>query len=283
MAADPLARYLAGELPAPIALMQLIQQCSSPEDLAVRMSVPVPASAEGRLADLRAFAHRHPSAFALVRRVLDRADHALAGQVGPSTWADIFNAIASETPAAASALYALGDEDLMDATSAEIVDLLRRERYLGDHAVVADIGCGMGRLILRLAEAARFVIGLDISSAMLAEASRRLAAVPCACLVQMNGQALPLQTGSVDLALAVDVMPYVPDDSVTRRLGMEEFARIVRTGGTAVIMNWSYKGGPAQHWQEIAEAIDGLPLRLARNGDRPFSLWDGTVFVLVRV
>lgn len=282
MAADPLSRYLAGELPAPVALMQLIQQSSSPSDLAARLSRPVMAVEAVRLAELRAFAERHPGAFALIRRVLDCADHALAGQATPSAWAAVFDAIGHESPSAASALYALGDEDLLDATSAELVNLLMRDGYLNQGAVVADIGCGMGRLIPRLAEAAHFVIGLDISEVMLAEARRRLPAAR-AGLVRVSGAVLPLRTGSVDLALAIDVMPYVPADIVTRRLGMQEVARIVRTGGTEVIMNWSYSGRPVEHCREIAGAIDGLPLRLVRNGDRPFSLWDGAVFVLARL
>src|SRR3954470_13994384 len=101
---------------------------------------------------------------------------------------------------------------------------------LPDAASVLDIGCGTGLVgnALRVGGFAGQLRGLDISEASLELARQRdvYDALDQADLQQR----LPLDDGTVDAAVCVGVMTYLPDvESVWR-----EFARVVRPGGLMV-------------------------------------------------
>ena len=68
-------------------------------------------------------------------------------------------------------------------------------------AVVADLGCGTGRLAEELAPYAGRVIGVDNSPAMLKTAKKRTAELPNVDLRVGELQALPIQDGECDAAL----------------------------------------------------------------------------------
>jgi SAM-dependent methyltransferase len=272
---EVLRRFEAGELPAPVALLQLIQCSGSEKELRSILSGRRPAR------QIVSLLERRPGAFALVRHVLAVADHRAAGSADPRTWARVFDALAEEAPTAAAALYAFGDENLIEETSREIVAWLADAGLLDGTSVILVLGCGTGRLVPGLAAAGALVVGLDISAGMLAEARRRCRGVSRAAFLRGNGVDLAMiETGCVDLLVAVDVFPYVPDAG--RPFLLAEVARVVRPGGHAVVMNWSYDGDAPRHAVELAETVRQCPLSLSRAGDRPFRLWDGAVFVLSR-
>jgi hypothetical protein len=64
---------------------------------------------------------------------------------------------------------------------------------------------------------------------------------------------------------------------------LAETARLLRVGGSLVVFNWSYRGDLA------ADAVDAERLgtdagfRVLRSGERPFQIWDGVGFQLVRI
>jgi SAM-dependent methyltransferase len=97
---------------------------------------------------------------------------------------------------------------------------------------VLDAGCGDGTYAIRAAQLGARVTAIDYSRAML-DAARRRAEVAGVCVNWCGGraEALPLQTASFDLVIAVTVLCGVSDPADAVR----EMARVVRPGGAVVI------------------------------------------------
>lgn len=97
---------------------------------------------------------------------------------------------------------------------------------------VLDVGCGDGAYSIHAARLGATVTGLDISSAMLDAARKR--AVAAGVSVEWRegrAEALPFQTASFDVVIAVSVLCWVPDGAAAVR----EMARVLRPGGIVVI------------------------------------------------
>lgn len=77
--------------------------------------------------------------------------------------------------------------------------------------VVADLGCGTGQLAEVVAPFVRRVIAVDESAAMLKAARARLASLDNVELRAGNVEALPLEDGSVDVAILSLVLHYVTE------------------------------------------------------------------------
>ncbi len=268
---EVLAGAARGDWPAPVALLRLMAAPGS-EDEARRALDAALARDAGHLHALDRLWRAHPTAFGLVRSVLARADHAGIGS-DPARWQAVFDALADTAPDAAMALYALGDPDLLAAATLEVVDLVQAWADLRPGARVLDLGCGTGRVAGALLAKGMEVIGLDVSGRMLAVARGRH---PGLLLAQVPGQDLAcVRSGSVDAVLAVDVMPYLTraGGSVAGAM-MRDIARVLRPGGTAVILNWSYddaQAGPL----EVCEALSPL-----HGPEQPFRLWDARAWAL---
>jgi ubiquinone/menaquinone biosynthesis C-methylase UbiE len=125
-------------------------------------------------------------------------------------------------------------------------------------ATVADVGCGNGAYLAELARRgfAGRVLGLDLSTGMLAAARERLTSVGAAprsaalnlaaaaapslttaaasgvALIGADATALPLPDGVADLTLAMHMLYHVPDPSQAVR----ELRRVTRPGGRVVIV-----------------------------------------------
>lgn len=104
---------------------------------------------------------------------------------------------------------------------------------LPGEAVVADLGCGTGRMVRDLAPHVKHVIGVDASAQMLKAARKRLAGVRNVELRQGELAALPIEDATCDAALCVLALSYVEDPAAVVR----EMARILRPGGRAVIVD----------------------------------------------
>ena len=87
---------------------------------------------------------------------------------------------------------------------------------------VFEVGCGTGLILHRVAQFARTAAGIDLSGGMLAKAAARGLDV-----AQASATALPIATGSVDVAYSFKVLAHIPDIEGA----MREMARIVRPGG----------------------------------------------------
>lgn len=97
----------------------------------------------------------------------------------------------------------------------------------GNGASVLEIGIGSGRIALPVAAAGANVIGIDISTGMLATARERAkeAGLPLG-LIKADAQALPFADGVFDAVLAVHVLHLLPD----WRAALAEMVRVVKPG-----------------------------------------------------
>lgn len=99
-----------------------------------------------------------------------------------------------------------------------------------DVRTVLDIGCGVGRHSLYLAEHGFEVTGLDLSTSGL-DVARQAASGAGVVIDYRTGDFtdLPVSNGSVDLALVWNVI-YHGDESVVRK-AISEITRVLRPGG----------------------------------------------------
>jgi ArsR family transcriptional regulator len=112
-------------------------------------------------------------------------------------------------------------------TTAAMLALLPRD------LVVADLGCGTGQVAGMLAARVARVIGIDSSAAMLRSARKRLEDRPNVELLRADLAQLPVENASVDAALLLLVLTYIPDIGAV----LSEAARILRRGGHLVVVD----------------------------------------------
>lgn len=102
-----------------------------------------------------------------------------------------------------------------------------------------DIGCGNGRHAALLADVVDEVLALDVSRELLGEARDRMAADGWeATLVQGDAASLPIEDGTVDVAVYVATLHHLPDRE-TRRASLEELGRVLGGTGRALVSAWS--------------------------------------------
>jgi hypothetical protein len=63
---------------------------------------------------------------------------------------------------------------------------------------------------------------------------------------------------------------------------MAEAARALRTGGSLIVFNWSYRGDVGCDAAEAARLAAANGFEVARSAERPFMIWDAAGFQLVR-
>jgi ubiquinone/menaquinone biosynthesis C-methylase UbiE len=97
---------------------------------------------------------------------------------------------------------------------------------------ILDFGCGIGRMAPELRQFSGRVTGIDISPEMIAQA-QRLNASPGIEFVTYDGQTLPFEDGSFDGLLSVVVLQLYRDHTDRFRSIAGEFARVLRPGGRA--------------------------------------------------
>lgn len=93
-----------------------------------------------------------------------------------------------------------------------------------------DVATGPGALALAAARAGAIVTATDFSQAMIDRLSARIGDLPITAL-RMDGQALDLPDATFDRACSVFGVPLFPD----WRAGLSELARVLRSGGRAVV------------------------------------------------
>jgi len=117
------------------------------------------------------------------------------------------------------------------------VALKRTSVRAGDS--VLDIGAGTGALALQAAALGARVTAIDISSAMVARLTQRLAPYPeCKALV-MDGQALTFEESTFDAAFSILSTTLFADWGVA----LDEAVRVVRPGGWTGIVHWASPQG----------------------------------------
>ena len=274
---DPaiMAACAAGEISPEIALSRLLLQGTAPDpaDLA-RLSTP------GPLERLAALAERHRAKLeplsALARAGLDPGDDTMAGT------AALFDRFAEQAPEAGVAFYSFGDPTALAHATDELVAVIRAWAQTRGRRIV-DLGCGIGRVSLALADEAAAVTGIDVSAGMVA-AARARADGARATFMQADGLGLPmLEDGTVDLLLAVDSWPFVVrgGSDATDAL-VAEIARVLAPGGDFIVFNWSYRGDPVLDADDARALAAAHDFDVVRVGERPFVIWDGVGFHLRR-
>jgi SAM-dependent methyltransferase len=276
-----LREIVGSSLPPRIAFMRLAMAAGSTEDLmALLRSTDAPG-----VAPIRAVADAHPEGWQTVSRIMALADHGSL-PTDPAARilevARLFDDAVAVSPEASVALYSLGNSGALAEATREIVGWLQRCGIVNPSTRILDFGCGIGRLAAALAPLAHAVTAVDVSAAMLAEATTRCAALHNIDVRRIGGLDLaPFADQGFGAVVALDSMPYVAGhgDGLGRRM-LDEMARVLEPDGHLAILNYSYRGDAAADVAEIeafAMAAGFEPLTM---GERPFSGWDGTAFHL---
>ena len=240
-----------------------------------------------RFAQAIALWRANPQAFDLVKRVLGELKHqgtAPNVDAGVADWTAVFDRMASAVPEGSVALYAFGNSELQRDATAEIVARLQSWGLLGPDRIALDLGCGIGRLTAALSAGVGHITGVDISKTMIARAAERCAGLPNVTLRVSSGRDLvDFADDSFHLVLAADVFPYlVLTGSSLVATHVAEAARVLRTGGSLVILNMSYRDDPERDLAEVTTLAERAGLKLVRYGTRDFALWDGVTFQLTK-
>ncbi|WP_181384288.1 class I SAM-dependent methyltransferase [Streptomyces sp. NWU49] len=141
-----------------------------------------------------------------------------------------------------STIARLVDPDLppgLDLFSFLCSDLLRhitRQLDLHPQQTLADLGCGRGGPGLWLADNAHAaLIGIDFSPVAIAQARHRATQLPAdAAFTVADLASLPLADASVDRAVSLDALQYVPD----RITAAHQALRILKPNGRLVLTGW---------------------------------------------
>jgi SAM-dependent methyltransferase len=286
-----LSRYLDGALSAPMTLMHLLIATEDPARVAALLAAieqEADASIAPRLRDLSALLDENREGARQVAAMLRAgADHSRTAESegeGIAAWASLFDRAVTAAPEASVALYSLGNPRLLDAATAEVVARMRDWGLLGDDRDLLEIGCGIGRFQAALAGAVRSVVGIDISAGMIEMARRRCAGLGNVRLLRCSGRDLaPFADATFDLVLAVDSFPYLVlsgDGLVERHVA--EAARVLRPGGSLLVLNFSYRGDVQQDREDVDRLARAAGFTVERSGTGDFAIWDGTTFLLRR-
>jgi ubiquinone/menaquinone biosynthesis C-methylase UbiE/DNA-binding transcriptional ArsR family regulator len=112
----------------------------------------------------------------------------------------------------------------------------------------ADLGCGSGALLEMIAGSMTTVIGVDSSREMLAEAAKRLGRKAAEVDLRIGElEHLPLRDGETEVAIINLVLHHLRNP----RQGLLEARRVLRTGGTLILADFS------KHEQEMMRSRYG--------------------------
>ncbi|MBZ9846923.1 class I SAM-dependent methyltransferase [Mesorhizobium sp. CA14] len=211
----------------------------------------------------------------------DRSDDE-TGELIVGRLASGFDQAAAISPAASVQLSSLGDEEMLSATTAEIASWLEQQGFTGAGKTILDIGCGIGRFERALHARVKYIVGIDISSRMLAIARRRCAGLANVEFRQTSGLDLgEFAVAGFDGVLAVDCFPYLVLAGIAER-HFSEMARVLRPTGLAAILNYSYRMSPAVDSSDIRHLARTCGMDVIIDGEMPFRHWDGTAFLVRR-
>jgi SAM-dependent methyltransferase len=269
--------------PANIALMHLLSMAA--DEASARSALyelelrPGNPEVEAAVKNVRALWQRLPAAFGLVRKMRYVAER---GFEHGCDWSLVFDEASGLSPEASVALYSLGNPTLLVAATEELVRRMAQWNLLCSHYSVMDMGCGIGRVAAAIAPSVGQVVAVDLSEEMARHARRNLG-MPNVWIVLGSGRDLRfLADESFDSVLAIDSFPYMVESGVAA-VHLSETARVLRSGGRLLIMNYSYRGDLDLDRAEIGILAERERFRIHRNGTRDLSFWDGRAFLLQKL
>jgi SAM-dependent methyltransferase len=112
-------------------------------------------------------------------------------------------------------------------------------------ANAVEIGSGLGRVCLALADRFDHVTGVDISPEMVQRARQLVPDARVSFLIGDGASLSGVEDGSADLVLSFTVFQHIPDVEVIERY-IGEAGRVLRPGGLFVFQ-WN-NGGAATYW-----------------------------------
>jgi SAM-dependent methyltransferase len=194
----------------------------------------------------------------------------------------LFDWSVQQSEEASVALYSLGNRQLLERATREIIAQLELWNIISQKRVVLDIGCGIGRIAAELAPRVKQVYGIDVSSKMIEAAMRRCAPLANVRLTKGTGRDLrEFSDSSFDAAIAVDTFPYLHQSGAALvKSFFEESARVLQPGGDLVILNYSYRENDSLDTAEVLDMAGACGFDVIVGGERPFAMWDGLAFHL---
>lgn len=291
-----LMRCLSGTLSPAVALMQLLVET---EDAAVvratvdevtRRAASVSRASDSLLRDrvdelTQLIVENEPGCERIAEMLRSNMD---SGAIAPSVDERIafcerlFDWSVQQSEEASVALYSLGNPQLLERATREIIVQLELWNILSQKRVVLDIGCGIGRIAAEIAPRVRQVHGIDISGRMIDAALQRCAPHHNVNLRKSSGRDLhEFADESIDAAIAADTFPYIYQSGPDLvAMYFAESRRVLRPGGDLVILNYSYRGDDAVDSADVKRLAEEYGFDVVVKGERPFAMWDGLAFHL---
>lgn len=221
---------------------------------------------------------------AMVRAGVDTDEAASNVEEGLAFCRRLFDWSVSQSAESSVALYSLGNKELLAAATLEVVQWLQLQRLVDRAGAVLEIGCGIGRFEAALAPLVRHIRGIDVSQAMIAEASRRCSGLNNVEVQVCSGLDLhDIPDRSIDLVLAVDSFPYIFQSGGSLMLNhFMEAQRVLRPGGALCIFELSYGRALEADLADFRRFTHAAGLQPALHGVQPFRTWDGVAFVALK-
>ena len=132
-----------------------------------------------------------------------------------------------------------------------------------------EIGCGVGRMTVHLAQRFRRVVGVDVSPAMLERAREKLAGRRNVKLLLASGPRLDgLPDATFDVVVSYLVLQHLPRRALVEAQ-LREIARLLAPSGEAFVQLPVYRSGlrPAL-WRLFRRAVVPLVARLSREPEQ---------------
>ena len=218
----------------------------------------------------------------MLRSNVDSPEPAPSVEEGIAFCERLFDWSVQQSEEASVALYSLGNAQLLERATREVIAQLELWNIISQKRVVLDIGCGIGRIASELAPRVKEVHGIDVSSKMIDAAARRCAPLRNVRLTKGSGRDLrDFADASIDAALAVDTFPYLHQSGAALvATHFAEAKRVLRPGGDLVILNYSYRGDDHADIAEVRRLAEENGFEVIVCGERPFGVWDGLAFHL---
>jgi SAM-dependent methyltransferase len=164
-----------------------------------------------------------------------------------------------------------GSEETFRASGAQDLDAIVLDGVVLDpSAEILEIGCGVGRLLVPLAERVAVAHGVDISPVMIEKSKEYAADAPNVKTALTDGTFSYLPDASLDFVFSFIVFQHIPARAPIRRY-VEEAARVLKPGGVfrfQVDGRWWWKhaaGGPDTYDgvkfspKDVSTLLEGTP------------------------
>jgi SAM-dependent methyltransferase len=293
---DILVRCLSGSMSPAVALMRLLIETEDAAavraavDEVTRRAAHISRATDSLLRDrvddlTQLLVENEPGCeqiASMLKSDVDSPKPAASVEEGIAFCERLFDWSVEQSEEASVALYSLGNPQLLERATREIVAQLELWNVLSQKRVVLDIGCGIGRIAAELAPRVREVHGIDVSTKMIAAATRRCGQMENVKLQKGNGRDLrEFADQAFEAAVAVDTFPYLNQSGADLvRSFFSESWRVLKPGGDLVILNYSYRGDDSSDIEDVARLARETGFEVLVGGDRPFVIWDGLAFHL---